>query len=170
VLSPECIRLLYDYDAWANRRVLDAAAALSPEQFLRDLGSSFRSVRDTLVHIMGAQWVWLERWKGRTPAGLLKAEDYPTFESVRDAWTGVQQDLHEFVRSLSAGQIAESREYKTFSSGVFRNPMWQALQHLVNHNSYHRGQVATMLRQLGASPVSTDLIVFYREREKAAGA
>jgi uncharacterized damage-inducible protein DinB len=167
-MTPEEIYTLYEYDAWANRRLLDAAAKLTPEQFTRDLGSSFPSVRDTLVHIMGAQWVWLERWLGRTPAGLPRAEEYPTLGSIRARWAELEGKLLEFVRGLTPEQIAEVREYRTLSSGVVRNPLWQALQHLVNHGTYHRGQVTTMLRQLGAGPVSTDLIVFYRERAAAA--
>jgi uncharacterized damage-inducible protein DinB len=166
-MTPDEIQALYEFDAWANRRILEAAGKLSAEQFTRDMGSSFRSVRDTLVHMMGAQWVWLERWKGRTPAALPEAKDFATIENVLARWTEVQDDLLSYVRGLTTDQIGEIREYKTQSSGVLHNPLWQALQHLVNHGTYHRGQVTTMLRQLGASPVSTDLIVFYREKEKA---
>jgi uncharacterized damage-inducible protein DinB len=166
-MTPEEICTLYEYDAWANRRLLEVAAGLTPEQFTRDLGSSFPSVRDTLVHIMGAQRVWLERWQGRTPAGLPKAEEYPSVESIRARWNEVEGHLLNFVRGLTPQQIAEVREYRTLASGVVRNPLWQALQHLVNHGTYHRGQVTTMLRQLGAGTVSTDLIVYYRERAAA---
>ncbi|HWQ03206.1 MAG TPA: DinB family protein [Candidatus Nitrosotenuis sp.] len=167
-MTPDEFLLLYEYDAWANRRLLDAAAKLTPEQFQRDLGSSFPSVRDTLVHIMGAQSVWLDRWLGRASAGLPKAADFPTLESIRVRWRELESELLTFVGGLTPEMIAEVREYRTLSSGVLRNPLWQALQHLVNHGSYHRGQVTTMLRQLGAGPVSTDLIVFYRERAVAA--
>ena len=59
----EDIRLLYSYDRWANGRLLDAAADLTPEQFTRDLNGSFRSIRDTLLHILGGEWIWLEYWK-----------------------------------------------------------------------------------------------------------
>jgi uncharacterized damage-inducible protein DinB len=167
-MTPEEFRLLYEYDAWANRRMLDAAGTLSQEQLTRDLGSSFPSVRDTLVHIMAAQWVWLERWMGRSPAGLLSAADFPTLDAIRGRWAEIERDLLAFIRALTPEKIAEVREYRTTKSGVFRNPLWQALQHLINHGSYHRGQLTTMLRQLGAAPVSTDLIVFYRERDAAA--
>jgi uncharacterized damage-inducible protein DinB len=167
-MTPDEIVQLYEFDAWANRRIAEAAAKLTPDQFTRDLGSSFRSVRDTLVHILGAQWVWLERWQGRTPAGLPQAADFTTMESVLSRWAEVERDLLAYVRTLTPQDIAAVREYKTLSSGVVRNPLWQALQHVVNHGTYHRGQLTTMLRQLGAAPVSTDLIVFYREREKAA--
>jgi uncharacterized damage-inducible protein DinB len=167
-MTPEEIRLLYDYDGWANRRILDACAALAPEQFTRDMGSSFRSVRDTLAHILGAQWVWLERFQGRSPGALPKADQFPDLTVLRVRWDEVQRDLLAYVGGLSAGELDGTFEYRTSRGDVFRNVLWQTLQHLVNHGSYHRGQVTTMLRQLGAAPVSTDLIGFYRERAAQA--
>jgi uncharacterized damage-inducible protein DinB len=167
-MTPEEIRLLYDYDGWANRRILDACAALAPEQFTRDMGSSFRSVRDTLAHILGAQWIWLERFQGRSPGALPKADQFPDLTALRARWDEVQRDLLAYVGGLSAGELDGTFEYRTSRGDVFRNVLWQTLQHLVNHGSYHRGQVTTMLRQLGAAPVSTDLIGFYRERAAQA--
>src|SRR5262245_43524489 len=69
-MTPEEVRILYDYNAWANHRQMNAASALTPEQFTKPLGSSFSSVRDTLAHICGAEWIWLERFQGRSPASL----------------------------------------------------------------------------------------------------
>ncbi len=166
-MTLEEIRLLYEYDSWANRRLLEAAASLTPEQFTRDLGSSFRSVRDTLAHIMGGQWIWLERWQGRTPTRLPAAEDFPVLPSLRKRWQEVEADLLAFVRGLTLERIASISEYKTLTAGTFTCPLWQMLQHLVNHGTYHRGQVTTMLRQLGVTSVSTDLSLFYRERGAA---
>lgn len=166
-MTPEHIRLLYDYNSWANHRTLDACAALSDEQFTRDLGSSFRSARDTLVHIMGAEWVWLERWHGRSPGALPAAEQFPTLASVRARWAEIEGNLLRFVNGLTAEDLAGVREFHTLTMGTSASPLWQTLQHLVNHGSYHRGQVTTLLRQLGAQSISTDLIRFYRER--AAG-
>lgn len=162
-MTPEQIRLLYDYDAWANRRILDACAALTPEQFTRDMGSSFSSVRDTLAHILGAQWVWLERFQGRSPEALPAPGQFADLAALRARWTEVQHDLLAYVGGLSASDLDRTFEYRTSKGDVFRNVLWQTLQHLANHGSYHRGQVTTMLRQLGAAAVSTDLIRFYRE-------
>lgn len=169
-MTPEEIRALYNYNAWANHRTLDACAALSDEQFARDLGSSFRSVRDTLVHIMGAEWIWFERWHGRSPGALPTADEFPTPASVRARWAEIERDLLSFVAGLSAEDLARVHEVRTLTAGTAANPLWQMLQHVVNHSSYHRGQVVTMLRQLGATPVSTDLIRYYRERAAGASA
>ena len=103
-------RLLYDFNAWANRHTLDACAALDAEQFLRDLGSSFGSVRDTLAHIYGAEWIWLERWLGRVPtAGLPSAADFPDFDSVRKRLTGNRRHARRLRRGPQAGGFGARR-------------------------------------------------------------
>ncbi|MBI3404129.1 MAG: DinB family protein [Acidobacteria bacterium] len=163
-MTPDDIRLLYEYNSWANRRILDSCIVLSDQQVSRDLGSSFRSVRDTLVHIMGAEWIWHERWQGRAPSKLLDATEFPTMSSVRKRWSEVEKDLNKFVTPLKQVDLDAPREIRTLDGKIFKNPLWQMLQHLVNHGTYHRGQVTTMLRQLDATPAALDLIKFYRER------
>lgn len=166
-MTPEEIGLLYDYNAWANRRSLAAAAKLSPEQFKEPLGSSFSSVRDTLAHIWGAEWIWLERFEGRSPASLPETSQFATADALGERWLELEARLLHFVRGLSADDLNREIEYKTLKFGAYRNPLWQSMQHVVNHGSYHRGQVTTMLRQLGAQPILTDLMHFYRERQTA---
>jgi uncharacterized damage-inducible protein DinB len=169
-MSPEEMRTLFDYNTWANHRSLEAASALTEEQFTRPLGSSFSSVRDTLAHICGGEWVWLERFHGRTPAAMPDITQFATFAALREHWLPQERDLLTFVRGLTQEDLEGVLEYKTMKFGIYRNPLFQALQHLANHGTYHRGQVTTLLRQLGAQPVPTDLMHFYRERAVAAGA
>jgi uncharacterized damage-inducible protein DinB len=169
-MTPEEIRVLYDYNAWANHRALEAASALTAEQFTKPLGSSFSSVRDTLAHIYGAEWVWLERFQGRSPSSLPDATQFADVASLRERWTEHETRLLSFVRGLTQQDLDRVMEYKTLKFGVYRNALWQSMQHLANHGTYHRGQVTTMLRQLGAQPILTDLMHFYREHAAAAGA
>ena len=168
-------RTLYDFNSWANRRTLEASAALTPEQFTRDLGSSFNeemkvAAVKALAHLATVEWVWLERWHNRTPSGLPVAADFPDFESVRRRLTDIDRNLIDYVASLTPQDIQRIVQFKTLAGVEISQPLWQCLQHLANHGSYHRGQVATMLRQLGAKPTGTDLIGFYRERSAQAGA
>jgi uncharacterized damage-inducible protein DinB len=167
-MTPEEMRVLYDYNAWANRRALEAAEKLTAEQFVKPMGSSFTSVRDTLAHIWGAEWIWLERFLGRSPAAPPDAGELATVVSLRERWLEQEGQLLNFVRGLSQEDLNREMEYKTLRFGVYRNPLWQSMQHVVNHGSYHRGQVTTMLRQLGAQPILTDLMHFYRERQSAS--
>ncbi len=164
------IQLLYEYNSWANHRTLDACVALTHEQFLKDLGASFPSVRDTLAHIYGAEWIWLERWRGRLPSGLPTAADFPDLASLRARWAGLEGELHAFVGQLTPEKLNADLETRTLDGTRYTQPLWQMMQHLVNHGTYHRGQITAFLRQLGHQAVSTDLIRFYRDRgARAAG-
>ena len=157
------VRLLYGFNAWANQRALNACAPLTADQFTRDLGSSFPSVRDTLVHILGGEIVWLARWKGGTPTGLEPAANYSTFDSVRARLTEIDNELADFASRLDDEKIASILNYRTTEGKPFSNTSSQMLQHLANHGAYHRGQVTTMLRQLGAKSTAMDLIFYFRE-------
>lgn len=161
-------QLLYQFNSWANQRTLNSCVPLSQEQFTRDLKSSFNSVRDTLVHIVAAEWIWLERWHGRTPTSFPKAPDYPDLESVRNYASKIDRDLIDFVSSLMHDDPQRVISFKRIAGDAHAIPLWQLLQHLANHSTYHRGQIATMLRQLGAEPISTDLLLFFRDRPAAS--
>jgi uncharacterized damage-inducible protein DinB len=166
-MSPDQMHQLFDYNAWANRRALDSAEKLSAEQFVQRIESSFPSVRDTLAHIYGAEWIWLERFHGRSPSGLPASAEFTDVNTLRQHWLEHEERLLNFGRTLSQADLDREIEYKTLKFGVYRNPLWQSMLHVVNHGTYHRGQVTTMLRQLGAQPILTDLMHFYRERALA---
>lgn len=156
-------RVLYEYNAWANRRLLEACAALTPEQFLQDMKSSFASVRDTWAHVYGAEFIWLERWNARAPSGLPKPTDFSTFESIRHKLTEMDSALIEFVSRLTPEILSRTLNYKLMNGTPQSGPLGPMLQHLANHSTYHRGQITTMLRQLGLKAASTDLILYHRE-------
>lgn len=166
-MTPAEIQQLFDYNTWANHRSLQAAGALSQEQFTKPLASSFSSVRDTLVHICGAEWVWHERFEGRSPSAIPDFSALQSVDTLSEHWTAQESKLLAFVRRITQADLDAVMEYKTINFGVYKNPLWQSMQHLVNHGTYHRGQVTTMLRQLDAKPILTDLMHFYRERATA---
>ena len=170
MVTLELLRLLFQYNQWADRRMVEACSALTNEQFTRDLGSSFRSVRDTLVHLYGAEWVWNERIEGRSPASLVAGTGFPDLASVRAKLEEMDNFYIEYVTRLTPQDLERVIHYKSFAGDEFSNPLWQTLHQLTNHASYHRGQIITLLRQLGAKPVTTDLIAYYRERAAVARA
>jgi len=160
-MQPETIRELYLYNHWANQRVLASVEPLSAGEFNRAMGNSFSSVRDTLAHILGAEWIWLERWLGRSPRELLPTSDFPTVEAIRRRWQVVQQDLNRFLETLTPESLQKSLAYINRAGEPFAYPLWQQMVHVVNHSSYHRGQVTSLLRQLGKEPQNTDFLVYY---------
>lgn len=169
-MNVEDFHLLYHYNSWANHRTLDSCSGLTAEQFTRDLSSSFCSVRDTLAHIYGAEWLWLERWHSRIPSALPTAADFPDLASLRARWAEHERNLDAYINSLTPSELQRNIKYRNTKGEPFEGPIWPMLQHVVNHSSYHRGQIATMLRQLGTKAVSTDLIAFHRERAAQASA
>jgi uncharacterized damage-inducible protein DinB len=159
------LRTLLDFNYWAHERMLTAVEPLSNEQYIRDLGSSFRSVRDTLVHMYSAEWVWYTRWRGTSPTEPIPSDRFADRAALVAAWRTLETDIRTFVEGLDDGAIAGAIDYRLMNGQPGRSVFWQMLQHVVNHGSYHRGQITTMLRQLGAqAPKSTDMIAFYRER------
>jgi uncharacterized damage-inducible protein DinB len=159
------LNTMLDYHYWARDRMLDALDTLTQEQYNKDLGSSFKSIRDTVVHTYAAEWAWCSRWHGTSPTALLSSDPYPDVASIRKAWVENEGRIRAFADGLGESGIANVIEYKLLSGTSGASPFWQMLQHVVNHASYHRGQVTTMLRQLGAAPAkSMDMIAFYRTR------
>lgn len=169
-MNIEEFRLLYEYNSWANRRMLESCAALNHEQLTRGLGSSFPSVHDTLAHILGAEWLWLERWHGRSPNSYAPTSEFPNAGSVRARWAEIDRDLLDYIASLTPEDVQRVVHHTTTAGVPQAAPLWQMLQHLANHGTYHRGQITTLLRQLGAKATGTDLITFYRERAAQASA
>src|ERR1700722_7711712 len=163
-MNVEDFRRLYDYNSWANHRTLESCAALNDEQFTRDLHSSFPSVRDTLAHIMLVEWLWLERWKGHGPDCYPPSTEFPNLAAIRARWAQIESDLLSYIASLKPEDLHRVIHHKTMAGAPQAQPLWQMLQHLVNHGRYHRGQIAPMLRQLGAKALGTDLIFYYREQ------
>lgn len=159
------LRLLLDFHYWARDRLLEAVELLPSEQFTREMGSSFRSIHDTLAHIYSAEWVWYSRWNGHSPTAPLSPGTFPDVGAIRAAWVAHEAKMRALLESLGEHGINRVIEYKLLSGQAGASVFWQMLQHVVNHASYHRGQVTTMLRQLGAAPPkSTDMITFYRDR------
>jgi uncharacterized damage-inducible protein DinB len=162
------LRTLLDYHYWARDRMFEALEPLSAEQAKLDLGGSFKSVHDTVAHLYAADHAWYLRWQGESPAALLTGAAFPHLSSIQRAWGEHEPQLRGFVESLGEDGISRVFEFKMLTGQPASSPFWPMLQHLVNHGSYHRGQVTMMLRLLGAKPPkSLDLIAFYRSQ--AAG-
>jgi uncharacterized damage-inducible protein DinB len=158
------LRTLLDYHYWARDRLLAALEPLTPEQFNRDLGSSFKSIRETVVHTYAAEWAWHSRWQGQSPTALMTSDAYPDVAAIRSAWVDHEKKMRAFLEGLGEDGVARVIDYKLLSGQPGSSPFWQLFQHVVNHASYHRGQVTTMLRQLGVQPPkSLDMVTFYRE-------
>ena len=155
---------LFEYTVWANHKVMRAAATIPVDDFKRDLKSSHGGVRGTLVHTMSAEWIWLERWKGLSPKKMMDEGEFADIVALRDRWAAIEEHRASWLANLRPEAMQEKLRYFSLQGQEFETPLWQMVQHVANHSTYHRGQVVTFLRQLGAKGVSTDLIAWDREQ------
>lgn len=156
---------LVDYHYWARDRMLAALDTLPADAYVKPLGNSFASIRDTAAHIYSAEWIWLERWHGTSPTTPLGVEEFPDVATLRGAWAALETKVREYVNGLDGDRVNERVAYRNLAGIAAESSRWTMIQHVVNHASYHRGQVTTMIRQVGEkAPAAQDLIAYYRER------
>src|SRR5262249_52830532 len=168
------IRHLFTYTEWANARVLAAAEKLPPEELLRDVRISHRSILGTLLHMAGADWMWLERWHGNSPVGDnvwagWMPDDARSLQQVRDKWEAIVRRRNAYIENLSDATLASEFGYRRFTGEAYSLPLVHQMQHVVNHSTLHRGQIVGMIRQLGIAPPTTDLLFYVMENRQLAG-
>ena len=161
-MTPSEVRQLYAYNQWANRRLAEAASALPPELLTRDLATSFHSVLGTLQHIAWGEWRWLGRWQGR-PSTRPSPLECPDLRSLRLRWVEIEREQLEFLERLTADDLERPISYENPPGTTWTYTLAEMLQHVVNHSTYHRGQIAAMLRQLGTAPPPTDYLIYFDE-------
>ena len=149
-----------DYTYWASDRLLDAARPLSEDELTRDLGNSFGGVMGTLVHIFQADRIWLSRVSGAPRYALGEPDETWTIDSLQSAWVDVHLGWIDWVGGVS--DVSQVLDYVNLAGKANQLTLWQVVFHVVNHGTYHRGQITTMLRQLNYTPVSTDLHSYYQ--------
>jgi uncharacterized damage-inducible protein DinB len=152
------IRELYGYHWWANRRLFDVAAGLG-DAVTRDMGKhwSVPSVKAMFAHLYGADFIWLSRWKGGSPGRLPGDADFPTLGQLRAAWDALEVEQRAFVEGLGEADLARPVTYKNTAGEEFRVALGPLLQHVVNHATHHRSEIATMITLISASPPDTGI-------------
>ncbi len=161
------IRHLFDYTEWANDLAREAAAKLSDEDMRRDVGISHKSIFGTLLHMAGAEWIWLERWTGRSPAkaeawSLWTTESCPNLATLEERWSEVIDRRAQFISELDEERLGAELPFKLLSGGPSSMRLADQMQHVANHATMHRGQIVGMIRQLGIEPPPTDLLFYLR--------
>lgn len=151
---------LYEYNRWATERTLDSAGLLTNEEYTRQIPGSFKSLRAILEHTLGTEVVWLSRWEGHS---LGEAPDYSgcvDVSSLSRLWKSFWTRQVRYLNALSDDDLATPVMIRTRSGIETVQPLGETLVHVVNHATYHRGQAASAIRQLGGSPQGTDYFTF----------
>jgi uncharacterized damage-inducible protein DinB len=163
-MTADEINTLFKYNAWANERLLSSLRSLDSERFTRNLNASHGSIRGTVAHLAAAEWIWLERWRGRSPDRLLPEAEFETIEMAGRRLAEIDSELGKYMRGLTQTDLEGKRDYVTTEGKPYSNVLQDMLLHLINHSTYHRGQVACLLRQVGATPIATDLTLYLRAK------
>jgi uncharacterized damage-inducible protein DinB len=162
-VSADFLRSQIDYTAWASLLLLDAAAALTPEELTRDFQTADRSVVGTLVHIYAADQIWLARVVGG-PESFSISDSERSLLGLRIAWPPLLEGWKKWAANMSDEDVRAQFAYTDTKGRPWRQPLWQIIQHVVNHGTHHRGQVSGFLRSLGHTPPVTDLHHYYRQQ------
>jgi uncharacterized damage-inducible protein DinB len=159
----EQLSSLYEYGVWVSRRLLSTAAALTEAQLTQTVLPGAGSVHLTLVHILGADVLWLERWQGRSPKTILSPDELPTLAAIRERWAALADERRAYLASLDEAGLAATLQWTNMRGQPFALPRWQVILHGANHSTHHLSEVAAMLTALGHQPESTDLLEYYLE-------
>ena len=165
------IQQLFAYTQWANDLALNAAEPLSSEQLCQDVKISHGSILGTLLHMAGAEWIWLERWHGHSPMGQEAWAQWTIghcseLQQLRAQWRQVIDKRHGYLAGLTDADLARQLGFKRLNGEAYSLPLVEQMQHVVNHATLHRGQVVGMIRQLGIVPPTTDLLVYLMVKQQ----
>jgi uncharacterized damage-inducible protein DinB len=159
---------LQDYNLWANRLLLESLATLSHEEYAREMGGGWPSIRASLVHLAGATRAWAERFDGRDATSLPSPDEVPTLADAARMLNDADARISAFLANLTTpARLSATLVWKNLRNEEKAAPLWAVLRHTVNHASYHRGQIAAMLKRLGGKPLATDLVRWAIERHEA---
>lgn len=165
MLTP--LRESFAYNRWANERLLDACASLSPEQIKRELGGSYPSIWATLTHIYGADTMWLSRWEGNPAGAPPDLDGVDDLAALREKWDALWVRQSRLLDSLSEADVRRPLAIIMRSGKRLEQQLAATMRHAVNHATYHRGQVTNFIRMLGGTAVALDLVLFYAEHPPA---
>lgn len=158
------LRRLHDYGRWSNRRLLQVASQLTPDEFTKPVAGSHGSIRDILVHVMSAEWGWLSRCGGPQRGPALKPDDYPSVEHLARTWAILEGHVRALLSRLEDEDLARDAEYTNPRGEKRSMPVGQLLQHAANHGVHHRAQVAMLLRLLGRPAGNIDMLFYDAEK------
>jgi uncharacterized damage-inducible protein DinB len=153
---------LVAFNRWANQCFFEVLSQLSAEHFSQDMHSSHGGIQGTLAHMVEAERHWLSRWQGKRETGTAAISQLHSVAELRTFWEGICDEMNQFLATLDDDKLQQTLS-TTARSGSHTVSYWQMMQHVIDHSTYHRGQIVTMLRQLGVTPPSTGLIRFYRD-------
>ncbi len=157
---------MYEYDNWANSRILNAIKDISSSELEMDLGGSFPTVHGTLLHMLWVELMFMRRWQGLSTQDLADPPELASVQEIQNAWQALEKERNVYLDRLQDSELDTPSNYSDSRGRPVSVPLWQAVFQCINHSTFHRGQIVTKLRQLGKVPPATDFMMFCRQIEK----
>ena len=159
-MDKEIIAQMYEYGIWANRKLLDKAAALTDEQLRHKFTEGAQPILHSFVHLVGAEWRWYQSWIGAPLTERVSVDDLPTLDAVRAKWEPLFAERRAFIATLTPERLTQPivRKLQGRESSII---LWRALVHVANHGTQHRSEIALMLTDLGHSPGDLDMTWYF---------
>jgi len=161
---PEYFLQLYDYHYWANHRILASVEGLTDEQLHLSHGQSWGSVHGTLLHIMNAEWIWLQRWQGESPKAFYRSENFPNLAPLREFWTNLETALLAFVAAQTTQSLEREITYTSTLGKTYQLILWQMMAQIPNHGTQHRNEIAAMLTAMTIQNPENDIVYYILEK------
>jgi uncharacterized damage-inducible protein DinB len=162
------LRSLFAFNRWANDLVVEACRGLAPGQYEQEVAPGWPSIRSTLVHVADATWIWARRIDGLAVAARASEADFPTLDDAAGLLARGQDAFERLLTDAPPARLAGTWSYRNFDGHELSLPLWAVFRHVVNHATYHRGQVASKLGRLGATPPRTDLVFWAIEQSRSS--
>ncbi len=160
-MSANHYRRLFEYNDWANRRLWECIIPLTDEQFRRPNNFSIGSIHEQVVHLMGVEWLFLQRVQGISPTSIPLVEEYPTRDAIRQQWDGITSDWLPYLVYLNDEALDGSITFTSFNGRTQRTmPLWEMLSQMLNHSTDHRAQTLAVIHQVGGKTLEQDFIFY----------
>lgn len=154
------VKKLFDYHHWAADKLFDALGDVSAADLDKPSGGSFKTARALLRHVIGAEQLWLERFGGNSPKSMPELPLTHSGADYQDEWRKVKAREQQFVKELTQQKLDGQLAYTNMKGESHTFSLSDVLTHVVNHGTYHRGQLTHLLRDLGRAGVSTDYVAW----------
>ncbi len=159
-MKPDEIQTIFNYNYWANQKLLTAGAKVTQQQFEAPGSFPYGGLRGTLVHVMDAEYAWRMRLSGDLATKDMAETDFPTISSLEERWKNEEKGMRGWLAGIKPEALDVTIEYTIDSGAKRKRVLWHCLYHVVNHGTQHRSEAAALLTDFGQSPGDVDFTLF----------
>ena len=158
---------LLEYNVWANKRILSQVSDLAQERFVQEKNDCLTMMRQALLHLLKTDWIWLDFWKGQAIMDYPPSWDKFTFDDIEKVWESMQLNMLEELKSILPTREDNDIEFSNGDEQTHILKFYQTVNLVINHGTYYRGQIASIIETLAIDPVKTQLFDYYTRRVHA---